>query len=74
MPLPLSLTRIIVTPPWRISMVTLLAPASIEFSTSSLTTEDGRSTTLAGRDQLGNLLVQQFDNAHHLHLFSILLR
>ena len=45
MPLPLSLTRIIVTPPWRISMVTLLAPASIEFSTSSLTTEDGRSTT-----------------------------
>jgi|GEM_PF-4906711 len=44
-PLPLSLTRIMVTPPWRISMVTLLALASMAFSTSSLTTEEGRSTT-----------------------------
>ena len=45
MPQPLSVTRIYVTPPRRISTVTIDAPESIEFSTSSLMTEDGRSTT-----------------------------
>ena len=45
MPQPLSVTRIYVTPPRRISTVTIEAPASIEFSTSSLMTEEGRSTT-----------------------------
>ena len=45
MPQPLSVTRRKVMPPSRISTVTLDAPASTAFSSSSLTTEAGRSTT-----------------------------
>ena len=45
MPQPLSVTRIKVTPPRRISTVMMVAPASTAFSTSSLITEDGLSTT-----------------------------
>ncbi len=45
MPLPLSRMRIRRTPPSSRSISTRLAPASIAFSTSSLTTEAGRSTT-----------------------------
>ena len=45
MPQPSSRTRIIAAPPPRISTVMFFAPASIAFSTSSLTTEAGRSTT-----------------------------
>ncbi len=45
MPLPLSRMRIRRTPPSSRSISTRLAPASIAFSTSSLTTDAGRSTT-----------------------------
>ena len=44
-PQPLSVTRRKVMPPSRISSVTLEAPASTAFSSSSLATEAGRSTT-----------------------------
>ena len=44
-PHPLSATRIYVTPPFCISTVIAVAPESIEFSSSSLMTEDGLSTT-----------------------------
>ena len=44
-PQPLSVTRISVTPPFCISTVMRVAPASIPFSTSSFITEEGRSTT-----------------------------
>lgn len=44
-PPPLSVIRIIFLPPSVISTVTAVAPASIAFSTSSFTMEDGRSTT-----------------------------
>jgi hypothetical protein len=42
---PLSVMRISVVPPSLISTVIAVAPASIAFSTSSFTTELGRSTT-----------------------------
>ena len=45
MPLPLSLTTMLSTPPRVISTVMAVLPASIAFSTSSFTTEEGRSTT-----------------------------
>jgi hypothetical protein len=45
MPLPLSVRRISVLPPSRISTLTSVAPASMELSISSLTTDAGRSTT-----------------------------
>ena len=45
MPLPSSVTRRKVRPPWEISTVTLQAPASMAFSMSSLATLAGRSTT-----------------------------
>ena len=45
MPLPLSRIRIRRTPPSSRSISTRVAPASIAFSTSSLTTDAGRSTT-----------------------------
>ncbi len=45
MPEPSSVTRINSIPPSLISTVTACAPASIAFSTSSLTTLAGRSTT-----------------------------
>lgn len=45
MPQPLSETRIRRVPPASISTVTRVAPASMAFSRSSLTTEAGRSTT-----------------------------
>ena len=45
MPDPLSVMRISVVPPSCISTVIAEAPASIAFSTSSFTTEEGRSTT-----------------------------
>ena len=45
MPLPSSVTRIMAMPPRWISTVTAWAPASTAFSTSSFTTEAGRSTT-----------------------------
>ena len=44
-PHPSSLMRINVVPPSFISTVIFCAPASIAFSTSSLTTDPGRSTT-----------------------------
>ena len=44
-PEPSSMTLISAIPPSSISIVIFLEPASIEFSTSSLTTEEGRSTT-----------------------------
>ena len=44
-PIPLSVMRIKEIPPFSISTVTAEAPASMEFSTSSFTTEAGRSTT-----------------------------
>lgn len=45
MPQPVSLTLIYVLPPFFISTTTASAPASIEFSTSSFTTDNGLSTT-----------------------------
>ena len=45
MPQPLSITLMKVEPPFFISTVIELAPASMEFSMSSLMTEAGRSTT-----------------------------
>src|SRR3954451_182526 len=45
MPDPSSLTRIRRRPPSSREISTYVAPASIEFSTSSLTTDEGRSTT-----------------------------
>ena len=45
MPWPSSLTRISAAPPSRRSTVTVRAPASSAFSTSSFTAEAGRSTT-----------------------------
>ena len=45
MPLPSSATRMYVAPPSLISTVTIWAPASKEFSISSLITEAGLSTT-----------------------------
>ena len=45
MPQPLSATRMYSVPPALISTDTSVAPASMEFSTSSFTTEAGRSTT-----------------------------
>ena len=45
MPQPSSVTRRKVRPPWAISTVTDLAPASMAFSISSLATLAGRSTT-----------------------------
>ena len=44
-PIPLSAIRINVMPPSLISTVTAVAPASIAFSASSLTTDAGRSMT-----------------------------
>ena len=44
-PQPLSVTRIILIPPSLISTVIAVEPASMEFSTSSLTTLRGRSMT-----------------------------
>ena len=44
-PEPLSVTRIKLVPPSLISTVILVAPASIEFSTSSFTIDIGRSIT-----------------------------
>ena len=44
-PHPLSVTRIMLIPPSRISMVMAVEPASMEFSTSSLTTLRGLSMT-----------------------------
>ena len=45
MPTPLSVTRMYSMPPPLISTDSLVAPASREFSTSSLTTDMGRSVT-----------------------------
>ena len=45
MPLPSSVTRRKVMPPWAISTVTMEAPASTAFSISSLAALAGRSTT-----------------------------
>ena len=45
MPQPSSVTRIEASPPCRISTPMTRAPASSEFSTSSLTTDAGRSMT-----------------------------
>ncbi len=45
MPQPLSVTRINRTPPFCISTVMAVAPESMAFSTSSFTTEEGRSIT-----------------------------
>src|SRR2546423_15017906 len=45
MPLPSSPTRIDLRPPSSNEMSMIVAPASTEFSTSSFTTDDGRSTT-----------------------------
>jgi hypothetical protein len=45
MPSPLSLTRIRDVPLFSIEIVISVAAASMEFSTSSLTTDAGRSTT-----------------------------
>ncbi len=45
MPLPSSITRIMRLPPASVSMRTERAPASSAFSTSSFTTDAGRSTT-----------------------------
>ena len=45
MPQPSSVTRIIVLPPSAYSTVMRRAPASMAFSTNSLTAEAGRSTT-----------------------------
>ena len=45
MPLPLSRTRIILAPPFSISISIRVAPESKLFSTSSFTTEAGLSTT-----------------------------
>ena len=44
-PEPLSCTRMDLVPPCAIETLTWDAPASMAFSTSSLTTEAGRSTT-----------------------------
>jgi AGCS family alanine or glycine:cation symporter len=44
-PQPLSVTRIYEIPPFLISIIILVAPASTEFSTNSLITDAGRSTT-----------------------------
>jgi hypothetical protein len=60
-PQPLSVTRIKVTPPFFISTVIRVEPASIEFSTNSLITDDGRSTTspaaINSATCLGNTLI-----------------
>ena len=45
MPLPLSVTRMKLVPPAMTSTSMRVAPASMAFSTSSFTTEAGRSTT-----------------------------
>src|SRR5689334_22655234 len=45
MPLPSSLTLMVLRPPSSSAMSIIVAPASIAFSTSSFTTEEGRSTT-----------------------------
>src|SRR5689334_3915362 len=45
MPLPSSLTRMDLRPPSSSATSMIVAPASMEFSTSSLTTDEGRSTT-----------------------------
>ena len=45
MPQPSSVTRMQVAPPSSMATVMFLAPASKEFSTNSLMTEAGRSTT-----------------------------
>ena len=45
MPQPLSVTRSESMPPFLMSMVTAVAPASMAFSISSLATDEGRSTT-----------------------------
>ena len=45
MPIPLSDTLINSLPPFSVYTNICVAPASIEFSTSSFTTEDGFSTT-----------------------------
>ena len=44
-PFPLSVIRIYVIPPFFVSIFILFAPASIEFSTNSFTTEAGLSIT-----------------------------
>src|ERR1700687_3591252 len=45
MPAPSSLTRTSLRPPSSSAISIAVAPASMEFSTSSFTTDDGRSTT-----------------------------
>ena len=45
MPLPLSVTWMRETPPFSMATLTWVAPASMAFSSSSFTTDAGRSTT-----------------------------
>src|SRR5205814_1823421 len=69
MPAPSSLTRMSFLPPSSIAISIVVAPASIEFSTSSLTTEDGRSTTspaaiwsatAGGRMEITDMVISKF--------------
>ncbi len=63
-PQPLSSTRISARPPSRNSTSIRVAPASSAFSTSSLTTAAGRSTTSPGGDLVGDPFGQDADLRH----------
>ena len=65
MPAPSSLTWISVLPPFSISTRTCRAPASMAFSTSSLTTDAGPLDHLAGGDLVGDGVGQDGDPAGH---------
>ncbi len=71
-PHPSSDTEIISSPPPAISIRTARAPASIEFSTSSFTTDAGRSTTspaaILSATWVGSLRMRIWD---HLLLHSL---
>ena len=64
MPWPLSAMRMSLRPPASTSMRMRVAPASREFSRSSLTTEAGRSTTSPGGDLVRHDVRQDSDAAH----------
>ena len=66
-PFPLSVIRIYVIPPFFISTVTFVAPASIEFSINSLTTDAGLSIT----SPAAILLIVKSSNSTILPIFTI---
>ena len=71
-PQPLSVILINEIPPSFISTVMAVAPASMAFSTSSFTTDEGLSTTSPAAILIYSIFVQKIYIAIAYHLFFIL--